>query len=839
MKKVVVGALILVLLVSFAVVSSGLPDALGEGITFHRILPVEQDWVDFDSAPELAVCSEKYTVVFSEGRMVAISSSGEERFSKSTENRKVVSAFTYDDLLFVRYNGQTKLVIYRLPDFAESNTEIVSPYVTGNGNRLFLAFRNAEDHFSFSEYVLDEESETALRFNSPITEDNFFVPSSVYETEAENVSSFAVSEDCIYYVSSDNAIRALPLSGELSSFVMNDTFYRSVATAGGLILGLPWEGEPRVRMEDGETVNLPINDEPEKTLASPISVSGNLEHFLVSDAETKSVNVFRVKNPFMGLSYERSIAGRGSGTNRLDSPSDVFADDKIYLADTGNDRVVVREDETNMIISGFNAPYGIVRWRDYICVCDEDGIKLCDLIDTPIKIADLTDVSSLTATKDGIFVLKNEDEVSRVYKISEGESSSGYVSEIFIEHENEPILKLASYYDGTSLSVITTKGVEIYFSDGEKQFETPLSALNLAFDDVTNFLMGARSSTRGDVYMLVKNGSGNTLVQLTRGLKNFTRTASTPLPSDFSDFTIASDGTVYFSEQGSHSLFEMSGYTVSMSDPHFAPPIDVDADSSITDSAYVFEVERDCYMYTNPYNFESIVPVSEGERLVALHNDLYHCGVDKLYYVYRNGQLGFIPVDDVTCLPSGVAPSTQYHYVNKNYSDVLYKYPIEDARFALKIISRHSELLPVGTVSDFEDGSWYEVLYENSIYYIKRVHVDIANPPAPTRYFYAKIRTDTIGIGVPVYTLPDVGSTIKSTLGDGTEIKLVEELNTANTFTYVVCGDVEGYVLTKNISTGGLTSAQITGLVLIGAAGLSSILIFGLGRKLKKHKEEE
>ena len=841
MKKTVASITILVMLIAIAIFAGTVPEASGEGITFHRILPVEQDWVHSEGAPTLAVASDDYTIVFVDGAIVAIpTSDGSKRTITSCNGKTPVSAFTYGQYLFVKYANTPALSIYSLPTLEQNVTEILVSHIAGAGSTLFLAiYRQETGLMDVRQYDLTQD--VALDFSQPISQMNFFTCEGVFETQLEpsSLKAMAVSDEAIYYVTASGDISALFFSGQRSTFLMNDKNYDSVAVYGNYVIGVDKKaGSVRmVNANTGNDVRLPDGDEDEQKITLPTSVSASNGLFYVCDDHSLSVNVFEVGQDEQGeiLTHVRSIAGKGAASGRLNSPSDIFCCDKIYVADTENNRILIKNGDKVNTITGLNQPHSITVWNDAVCVADADGIKVVKTANSATLISNLENVAMISATKDGLFAVVNGEDSGTVYKLSKDENNT--ISESVFLELDEPIVELTSHRNGSSVVVMTRSDLTVCYDAGAELFTMPLGLLGVSHDGEDNVLLSARMTVRGDLYMLLSNSGTISLLRATRLLDSFERAATMPLPENFTDFAIMDDGVFYFTEKNSHSLFEMRGSYASMTGTTVAPPTDYLDDEALTTEAFIFRTTEDCYMYASPDNFETIIPVEAGEQLLGLSNTGIHVNGSAFYYVMRDGVPGYIVSTAVESMPAGSVPASQYRYVNKNHTDILYKYPIEDERFALVTLSRHTELLPTTTVSGYDDNSWYSVQYEGSIYYVRRVHIDIANPPAPTVYYYANIKAEAIGTTVNVYTLQDVYSDVKGVLTDGVEVKLVAPFNPANTYTYVVCGDIEGYVLTANIITGGLTSAQVTGIVLICMAGATSTAIFAISRKLKSRKE--
>ena len=852
MKRFVASLVVLTMLISFAIITGVLPDASGEGVSFHRVLPVEQDWMSSDGTPALTVATNEYTIVFVDGNLVAIPVDEKgQRTIISCAGRTPRSAYAYGNYVYVKYENNPMLSIYSLPDLEYCQSAIPASHVTGRGSKLYISSYNVSTLLmDVSEFDLSENITLELKSDLPLTE--FYTKTGTFSPELEpsSVRSIAMSDSTLYYVNDRGEVCSLSLDGANHNVLMDDKQYESVATANGVVVavGMTKVGENSdyyaraVDTVSGRNVILPLLGDAEKSVRAPLSVTTSGARLYFCDGESHSTNCFEVvrTGDVATVEYVRSIAGKGSGSGRLNSPSGIYCGDKVYVADTENNRILIKDSDNTYIETGFDAPFALTEWKGSIVVADAEGVKKINSGTAPTLIMPSATVNSIAATKDYLFVSQSVDGTDSVSRITD--NGTDYTVEDFWSEDDAPVLMLAAHKDGSTLIVFTDTHVHAVFGNGTPLFSTSLSSLGLAHNGTTKVVYSARATSYGDVHLLYSSGSSVSLIHLTRTLTGFEHDDDTDLalPEAFTGFDFASDGSLLFTEKSSHSLFEMRGYAISTTATNYPHANSYLSKKPLPESAHVFRATTDTFFCTSPFNYETVVPVQKGEVLLALSNESVRptAGGQAYFYVYYNGTAGYVVASDLEVLPAGTAPSSQYKYVNKNHTDVLYKYPIDDNRFKLLTIDRHSELVPTGTVSGYDGDAWYSVLYGGLTYYVKRVHVDIETPPAPTVYYYAKIKAQAIGTTVNVYTLADNNSSVKGTLADGVEVKLIAEFNPADTYTYVVCGDIEGYVLTYNVITGGLTEAQTTGLVLICLAGATSLAVLGISRKLKAQKED-
>ena len=100
----------------------------------------------------------------------------------------------------------------------------------------------------------------------------------------------------------------------------------------------------------------------------------------------------------------------------------------------------------------------------------------------------------------------------------------------------------------------------------------------------------------------------------------------------------------------------------------------------------------------------------------------------------------------------------------------------------------------------------------------------------------AKLRSSIVGQKIKVYALADDKSGVIGEYSDGTEVKLLAEIDDTSTFTKIQINDQIGYVKTKELTTGGMTTAQIVILLLILLGGTASVTILVISRKMHKRR---
>ena len=133
---------------------------------------------------------------------------------------------------------------------------------------------------------------------------------------------------------------------------------------------------------------------------------------------------------------------------------------------------------------------------------------------------------------------------------------------------------------------------------------------------------------------------------------------------------------------------------------------------------------------------------------------------------------------------------------------------------------------------------WYQIELNGQIYYIERAAVGETEIEVNKDYGKAKLRASAINTTIKLYNRPKQDNAyVIEEFKDGTEVQLLEEFPTEKEFIHVyVEGVGDGYVLTSEIDTGGMTPGQIVLLVLIVIGGTASVVTLVISRKMYRKR---
>ncbi len=550
----------------------------------------------------------------------------------------------------------------------------------------------------------------------------------------------------------------------------------------------------------------------------------------VTSANTDSVEVYVISDG--KLVYDHSLCLSGSGDNKFSSPSSIFAHGtNVVIADKDNNRlqILTPNGAFHSRISNVTSPVSVVEYSGSYYVISSGSIKKTSGgSSTQYQEADGKTFSDLrTACVDSFGTVYAVDGDRIVYKNS---------TTAFRTFLNEKVIDIAVSPKGTVLYTLTSSKITAYDSLGTVIF---------SYDHSLDLSENARidSDVNGNSFVL----DGSSLYVFDRAIDGFSFKNELSLTYNgesvvCSDLSLSTDGKLYLSSALSHAVFTLNSSVTGAEkyDPtSFTPPVDVYLKQNLAKQAgYVRTEDKTTFAYDFAQSYENATVVPANTLLLLLSNE----PVNGFYYVYLSGKGCFIPTSSVTPLQAEVfAPYDGFALS----STKIYKYPVIDSTtsFALEEISNGTSFLVVGSAGGYTSKapsgnicSWNEILYNGKIYYIERNKIGQANPEPPVDYGYAKLLSETVGGKVSVYALPDDSSAVLGEYADGTEVKLLTRLESTSTYTEVKIGDITGYVKTNQLTTNGLTTAQIVVLILVLVGGACSVTLLVISRRMHRSK---
>ena len=355
---------------------------------------------------------------------------------------------------------------------------------------------------------------------------------------------------------------------------------------------------------------------------------------------------------------------------------------------------------------------------------------------------------------------------------------------------------------------------------------------------------------RGDVYVV--SGSAKKLYKFERILEGYAAPSAYNLPTaygTFSDVALDESGHLYVIADHNVLVYPKAAFSVFIKE-------DAAFEDNVpsVDPRFVCEVTKDTAIaYASPGNFEDISIVLGGTRLMCYATVDYAGGT----YVRAETEKGlaYLSLTDVTVFEEGVAPFRQARCllaaIGTNVMGVnIYKEPsflaIQKGVEPLFSSLGKDDLFNVVSVvavnaSGKDVWGFYRVEYQGVYGYVRADEVvspDDDPPPAPKTY-EMQVKSDGLGKTVSVYKEASRDSEVVASLSDGSKIKALEQLDNEKEFTMVLYEGEVCYVLTANLSRGGLSGGQVLAIVLTVVAAVGSVLTILILRANKKHKRSQ
>lgn len=553
----------------------------------------------------------------------------------------------------------------------------------------------------------------------------------------------------------------------------------------------------------------------------------------LADSTNNCVYLYTVNSN--GFTYLSTICNQGSALGKFNSPTALFAHgSNVIVADKLNNRIQVFGDNGSI-----SSAQNTISWDTSLTPDDvvEHNGKYYILANN--KVYALSGLQ--TVIYDNGFVNPSDlavDCFATVYLTTD----SG------IYAKSEGAIAFTKFLDINAIDItVSPKGSVLYALTLDNKITAYDSLGSLIFTTETDktFSANARIDTDVSGNMFILDGSS--LYKYARSVSGYSLEYEKQITFNnqtaiCSDLSLSLGGTIYLTSSVNNCVYSLTNEQVlsSVYNPNsFTPPINAyDKVALTTPAKYVKVKQTNSFAYDFAQSFENARIVPANTTLLLLDNQT----VNGFYYVYYSGKDCYIHSSAVDPLTSSAF--NQYDGFAL-HSCRVYKYPVIDQTksFSLLEMQNGTAFKVVGNSNNYTslnaNGTltyWNEILFDNKIYYIERTNIAVANVEREVDYGYAKLHSDTVGKKINLYMLPDEASAIIGEFVDGTEVKLLTAIDNASTFTEVKIGDQIGYVKTSQLTTNGLTTAQIVILVLVLIGGASSVSILIINRKMHRSR---
>ena len=274
------------------------------------------------------------------------------------------------------------------------------------------------------------------------------------------------------------------------------------------------------------------------------------------------------------------------------------------------------------------------------------------------------------------------------------------------------------------------------------------------------------------------------------------------------------------------------------------------------DIVKVAMLENGGKVYSSPRNLQ-VIDTLNSQSIVLVLCEKNSDVINKTYYyiVTKDGKVGYIEnnFNLLNCTLSRYTDTSKIdigtYAQGLHEKTTIYKYPFDTGLSAeedyniLTTVSIYEQLAVVDNVAVDQNNKqawdYYKVGYvqDGTLYYGYVKKADVApytSITAPKVLKTIKVRVDTVGDAISIYSLPTDESTKVGQLTDGYELQLAEEYDESKEWTKVVYKDTYAYVKTANIQQNGLTTVQITLIVIAVIVVVATLTMVGILMYKKK-----
>ncbi len=520
----------------------------------------------------------------------------------------------------------------------------------------------------------------------------------------------------------------------------------------------------------------------------------------------KGYSVYTLNSEKTALSLKATYSTSGDGLDKLNAPADVaYLNEKLYVADKGNDRIIVKDGATVSAIS-LPAPEKITASTNEIFALSENSIyvvtngKVSFTHTFEIEIIDVVyDDFLYVLTENGVSVLVGGN-LYDYFTVANGVSITSDGEENLYVLTDSEVIALSSQNKNTLLT----------FSIGES-----IAPIDFAVDYAGNVFVLA---TDGKIYeyswqdVVNSNLSETALTATTHTIdgNGYTFSANSICLSDEILFTVKENAVVSISV----NFVTKDGYA----------PIGASINE---DATAVLRSAKGNAFITSDLNSARSVRTFETDVVLAYDNGNgnYVANIaGKLYFLFNSSDAVATPVE-----------SNDYR-TNKDAK----AYLSPDGKGEITIAAGTRVNL-VDNACNLDSGKWWRMDADGTTYYIAREDVSVYVAPAPPepekpKAVYGRAKADRAGGAIYVHVSPDDNSDVVLTLTDGVKVEVLETLDGYYLVRY---GNDTGYVRTEQIELEGLTTVQIIAIVLSVVVVLASVLVFVVTYLTKRNAENE
>lgn len=571
----------------------------------------------------------------------------------------------------------------------------------------------------------------------------------------------------------------------------------------------------------------------------PTSISTNGIYLYVTHMTEETIDVY---NQSLGFERIKSICTNSDAPGRFNYPDSVYAKgDVILVSDNPIDPRIQIFDANTLEYERYR--HGMFDLSEVECIGNStvqyallnrklhgENVSFFYTFPGSSEIELRGTTRSLVMDKDGT-----------IYAINTIGSSSSVIyktktASTFSTLSIDAPIAISKSSHGSILYAVYSNKIVAYDKEYKQVFATSVSSLLNGSTFDKSLVKDVDSDADGNMFIIYDMS----LIVLNRTWNGFTYRGTYPLTIDGKEtvvesISISDKGEVYLTGGLEHCVYRLKNSgAAKYNAKDFSIP-NFEQNTPISEAAKFVKVKVDnAFIYDYSATYESVRSVPKDTTLLLLSNQPSY----NMYFVYYDGKPGYLHKDFCNVYQAAI---NKYAGIAL-YNAPLYKYPLAEESLKITTIPKDTKFYVLSDVFGYEhnDGTnrsyWYQIEYNDSIYYIQRNNVGEASIETAKDFGTAKLRASVINTKVTLYYSADITSKVLGTYDDGTDVKLLEELNRENEFTKVSIDGLNGYVLTADLTTGGMTTAQIILLVIIILGGAASVAILVISRKMYRKR---
>lgn len=586
-------------------------------------------------------------------------------------------------------------------------------------------------------------------------------------------------------------------------------------------------------------------------LVSPAAISVYGPHVFVLDTAYSAVQRYN-----RDLTFGKSLlAGGGSDPGRFLNPfgAAVF-EDKLYVADTSNNRIQILTATSAENIDGFIAPTAVkVSSSGTIYVADSDNSRITIISGAKRETLSVPDLTDMEVSSDGYMYYSTN---AALYRREDSKSNLiAYLQGIKAFSPHVTLSGIVALTD-TALYRVDLNGFTSKYTD--------ILAEDICIDYNKNVYL--LSDNKINRYIFNDNSYSLDRV-ITVSSLNITETPGIlcSIAINHNPSPLAGVGSIILCDSSKNILRvltkEQTGVIVYDFTENFVHTPDYNAPGAL-DTVSVMEIAEGTLIYNYPSpGYPTGLFTKAGDTVVLLNNDIpgYDFFVYCLYTVsaeteYNGGVIketavaGYVYRTSLTLLPNSA--TLKFSTGRILFDCDLYKYP---SLYSEKLMGSGGEIISLqkgDTITtkpfaypyhDNANADWIAIDYEGKTAFVNSLNVISKNhePVVSQEKDNASIKADP-GVNVDLYTLIN-GYYVKldePPLQNGQKIRVPDRFDSMQKYTRIIIysdlGMIECYVLTEFIKYNSFSTIQVIAAAIMLVTAATALVLFFFKKFYKK-----